>query len=124
MTYSGLLIRYPVCTRTRPPEPQACLGFLTRLARTPLVAAATEGTTTLHDHSMRDCNRHAATGDWQTESAQQPSLLENSLSANRRLLGLQTRTDVDAFLKDRGVELEYTAEDLERDRETLKRFGV
>jgi hypothetical protein len=42
----------------------------------------------------------------------------------RRLLGLQTRTDVDAFLKDRGVELEYTAEDLERDRETLKRFGV
>jgi predicted HTH domain antitoxin len=27
-------------------------------------------------------------------------------------------------LKDRGVELEYTAEDLERDRETLKRFGV
>ena len=42
----------------------------------------------------------------------------------RRLLGFQTRTEVDAFLKDRGVELEYTAEDLERDRETLKRFGV
>ena len=47
-----------------------------------------------------------------------------SHSQLRRLLGLQTRTDVDAFLKDRGVELEYTAEDLERDRETLKRFGV
>jgi len=47
-----------------------------------------------------------------------------SHSQLRRLLGLQTRTDVDAFLKDRGVEFEYTAEDLERDRETLKRFGV
>ena len=47
-----------------------------------------------------------------------------SHSQLRRPLGLRTRTDVDAFLKDRGVELEYTAEDLERDRETLKRFGV
>lgn len=47
-----------------------------------------------------------------------------SHSQLRRLLGFQTRTEVDAFLKDRGVELEYTAEDLERDRETLKRFGV
>ena len=47
-----------------------------------------------------------------------------SHSQLRRLLGLQTGTDVDAFLKNRGVELEYTAEDLERDRETLKRFGV
>ena len=47
-----------------------------------------------------------------------------SHSQLRRLLGFQTRTEVDAFLKDRGVELEYTAEDLERDRGTLKRFGV
>lgn len=47
-----------------------------------------------------------------------------SHSQLRRLLGLQTGTDVDAFLKNRGVELEYTTEDLERDRETLKRFGV
>lgn len=47
-----------------------------------------------------------------------------SHSQLRRLLGFQTLTEVDAFLKDRGVELEYTAEDLERDRETLKRFGV
>lgn len=47
-----------------------------------------------------------------------------SHSQLRRLLGLQTGTDVDAFLKNRGVELEYTAEDLERDRQTLRRFGV
>lgn len=47
-----------------------------------------------------------------------------SHSQLRRLLGLQTDTDTDAFLKNRGVELEYTAEDLERDRQTLRRFGV
>jgi hypothetical protein len=32
--------------------------------------------------------------------------------------------EVDAFLKERGIELEYSAEDLERDRETLNRLGV
>ena len=36
----------------------------------------------------------------------------------RRLLGFQTRMDADAFLKERGVELEYSADDLERDRKT------
>ncbi len=41
-----------------------------------------------------------------------------------RLLGLETSMEVDAFLKDRGIELEYTAEDFERDRETLNRLGV
>jgi hypothetical protein len=41
-----------------------------------------------------------------------------------RLLGLETPMEVDAFLKDRGIELEYSAEDLERDRETLNRLGV
>jgi predicted HTH domain antitoxin len=41
-----------------------------------------------------------------------------------RLLGFATSMEVDAFLKDRGVELEYSAEDLGRDRETLKRLGV
>jgi len=41
-----------------------------------------------------------------------------------RLLGFSTPMQVDAFLKDRGVELEYSAEDLDRDRETLKRLGV
>jgi predicted HTH domain antitoxin len=41
-----------------------------------------------------------------------------------RLLGLETSMEVDAFLKERGIELEYSAEDLERDRETLNRLGV
>jgi predicted HTH domain antitoxin len=47
-----------------------------------------------------------------------------SHSQLRRLLGYETRMEVDGFLKDRGVELEYTAEDLERDRETFRRLGV
>lgn len=41
-----------------------------------------------------------------------------------RLLGVETSMDIDEFLKARGVELEYSAEDLQRDRETLKRLGV
>ena len=41
-----------------------------------------------------------------------------------RLLGLETRMEVDSFLKARGVELEYSPEDLERDRETLRRLGL
>src|SRR5437762_13701101 len=47
-----------------------------------------------------------------------------SHSQLRRLLGLQMRTDVDAFLKDGGVELEDKGEDLVGDGETIKRFGV
>ena len=42
----------------------------------------------------------------------------------RRLLGLPTRMAVDAFLKEHGVELEYSLEDLERDRETHRRLGL
>ena len=42
----------------------------------------------------------------------------------RRLLGYQTRLEVDAFLKQHGVELEYTLEDLERDREAHRRLGL
>jgi Uncharacterised protein family (UPF0175) len=41
----------------------------------------------------------------------------------RRLLGFHTRMEVDAFLKDHGIELEYTLEDLERDRETHRHLG-
>ncbi len=33
----------------------------------------------------------------------------------RRMLGFQTRMEVDAFLKDHGVNLEYTVEDLDRE---------
>jgi predicted HTH domain antitoxin len=42
----------------------------------------------------------------------------------RRLLGYQTRMEVDGFLKEHGVELEYTVEDIERDRETHRRLGL
>ncbi len=42
----------------------------------------------------------------------------------RQLLGFDTRVEVDSFLKDRGVELEYTYEDLQRDLETLTRLGA
>jgi hypothetical protein len=42
----------------------------------------------------------------------------------RQLLGFQTRMQVDAFLKDHGVELEYAQEDLERDRETHRQLGL
>jgi hypothetical protein len=42
----------------------------------------------------------------------------------RRLLGYQTRMEVDGFLKAHGVELEYTLEDLERDREAHRRLGL
>jgi hypothetical protein len=41
----------------------------------------------------------------------------------RQLLGFQTRFEVDAFLKDHGVELEYGMEDLERDRETHRHLA-
>lgn len=41
----------------------------------------------------------------------------------RQLLGLQTRMQVDGFLKDHGIELEYSVEDLERDRETHRHLG-
>jgi hypothetical protein len=41
----------------------------------------------------------------------------------RQVLGYQTRIEVDGFLKMHGVELEYTLEDLERDREAHRRLG-
>jgi predicted HTH domain antitoxin len=41
-----------------------------------------------------------------------------------QLLGYETRMEVDAFLKSHGVELEYTLEDIERDRETHRQLGV
>jgi hypothetical protein len=42
----------------------------------------------------------------------------------RHLLGYETRLEVDAFLKQHGVELEYTLEDLERDRETHRQIDL
>ena len=42
----------------------------------------------------------------------------------RRMLGYQSRMEVNGFLKDHGVELDYTIEDLERDRETHRRLRL
>lgn len=41
----------------------------------------------------------------------------------RRLLAFETRMQVDGFLKAHGIELEYTLEDLERDRAAHRRLG-
>jgi hypothetical protein len=51
---------------------------------------------------------------------------EHKISAAqlRQLLGYETRMEVDAFLKGHGVELEYTLEDIERDRETHRLLGL
>src|SRR2546429_6799719 len=42
----------------------------------------------------------------------------------RQLLGYETRMEVDAFLKNHGVELEYTLGDIERDRDTHQQLGL
>jgi hypothetical protein len=42
----------------------------------------------------------------------------------RRLLGYSTRLRVHAFLKEHGVPLQYTLEDLEEDRATHERLGI
>lgn len=41
----------------------------------------------------------------------------------RRLLGFETSHEIDGFLKAHNVYEEYTLEDLERERKTLKRLG-
>jgi hypothetical protein len=41
----------------------------------------------------------------------------------RRLLGYNTRLRVHAFLKEHGVPLQYTLEDLDQDRATHARLG-
>jgi hypothetical protein len=42
----------------------------------------------------------------------------------RRLLGYETRLEVHAFLKDHGVPLRYTLDDLDKDREAHRRLGL
>jgi hypothetical protein len=41
----------------------------------------------------------------------------------RRLLGFRTRYEVDGFLKSHGIYADYTMEDLEQEREDLRRLG-
>jgi hypothetical protein len=42
----------------------------------------------------------------------------------RRLLGFGTRPALDGFLKAHGVSLDYTLDDLERERQDLNRLGL
>ena len=42
----------------------------------------------------------------------------------RRLLGFDTRYELDGFLKAHGVWMNYTAEDLRREVATLQRLGI
>ena len=42
----------------------------------------------------------------------------------RRLLGFETRYELDGFLKQHDVWLDYTWQDLEQDRETHRRLGL
>jgi hypothetical protein len=41
----------------------------------------------------------------------------------RRLLGLETRYELDGFLKEHGVLIDYTIDDLRREVHTLERLG-
>jgi hypothetical protein len=41
----------------------------------------------------------------------------------RRMLGIETRFELDAFLKARGIFEDYTMDDLEEERRTLERLG-
>ena len=42
----------------------------------------------------------------------------------RRLLGFGTRAVLDGFLKAHGVSIDYTLDDLERERQDLNRLGL
>ncbi|HEY1949335.1 MAG TPA: UPF0175 family protein [Bryobacteraceae bacterium] len=42
----------------------------------------------------------------------------------RRLLGFETGDQIDEFLKAHGIWIEYTLEDLERERAGLRRLGL
>ncbi len=39
-----------------------------------------------------------------------------------RMLSLKSRLDVESFLKDRGIHIEYSKEDRDKDLETLRRL--
>jgi len=58
------------------------------------------------------------------EKPQSKAISVTLWSELRQLLGYETRMEVDAFLKSHGVELEYTLEDIERDRDTHRQLGI
>jgi hypothetical protein len=55
---------------------------------------------------------HAALESLALEGYRSGALTQSQV---RRMLGFQTRMEVDGFLKDHGVDLEYTVEDLDRE---------
>lgn len=60
------------------------------------------------------------------EAAALEAYRERKISAAqlRELLGFATRDELDGFLKDRGVWIEYDIDDLARDRETHRILGL
>ena len=52
------------------------------------------------------------------------SSLERSLEFYVGLLGFEVPMEVHGFLKDHGVPLDYTVEDLEQDREAHRHLGL
>lgn len=66
-----------------------------------------------------DLSRRALEG-WALEEYKCGNLTDPEL---RRLLGFSTRYELDGFLKIHGIYLDYTIQDLERDREDLRRLG-
>ena len=47
-----------------------------------------------------------------------------TLAELRRILGFETRYELDGFLKERGIYEAYSMEDFERDRADLDRLGL
>jgi predicted HTH domain antitoxin len=47
-----------------------------------------------------------------------------TLAELRRLLDFETRAELDGFLKARAVYEDYAVDDLEREREALRRLGI
>lgn len=63
----------------------------------------------------------AALGAMALEAYRERKLTTEQL---RRLLGFESRYDLDGFLKLHEVWLDYTLKDLEQDRETHRRIGL
>jgi Uncharacterised protein family (UPF0175) len=72
----------------------------------------------------------AAPGQDQSRAAFEAIALESyrqrklTTAQLRRLLGFESRHELEGFLKEHEVWLEYTWQDLERDRETHRRLGL
>jgi hypothetical protein len=73
--------------------------------------------------------RHLQSNETDLSRAALEALALESYRSNRltgrqvmEMLGFKSRFELDVFLKEHNVPLDYTVEDLHRDRETLKRI--